>query len=85
MAINRLTDIITVFDSKWTYGDVKFGYEPDVNQDHDTKYPLMLVEPPISTIKYSSLSNMLDFFIPSIAATISGVIQIFSKGIAFDK
>ena len=50
MAINRLTDIITVFDSKWTYGDVKFGYEPDVNQDHDTKYPLMLVEPPISTI-----------------------------------
>tara|TARA_Y100000361_G_scaffold43984_2_gene37993 strand:+ start:2317 stop:3471 length:1155 start_codon:yes stop_codon:yes gene_type:complete len=50
MAITRLTDIITVFDSKWTYGDVKFGYEPDVNQDHDTKYPLMLVEPPISTI-----------------------------------
>tara|TARA_R110002020_G_scaffold448311_1_gene661079 strand:+ start:346 stop:1488 length:1143 start_codon:yes stop_codon:yes gene_type:complete len=50
MAITRLTDIITVFDSKWTYGDVKFGYEADVNQDHDTKYPLMLVEPPESTI-----------------------------------
>ena len=50
MAITRLTDIITVFDSKWTYGDVKFGYEGEVNQDHDTKYPLMLVEPPSSTI-----------------------------------
>ena len=50
MAITRLTDIITVFDSKWTYGDVKFGYEGEVNQDHDTKYPLMLVEPPESTI-----------------------------------
>jgi len=50
MAITRLTDIITVFESKWTYGDVKFGYEPDVNQDHDTKYPLMLVEPPVSSI-----------------------------------
>jgi hypothetical protein len=50
MAITRLTDIITVFDSKWTYGDVKFGYESEVNQDHDTKYPLMLVEPPESTI-----------------------------------
>tara|TARA_R110002012_G_scaffold172068_3_gene337033 strand:- start:5739 stop:6908 length:1170 start_codon:yes stop_codon:yes gene_type:complete len=50
MAITRLTDIITVFDSKWTYGDVKFGYEGEVNQDHDTHYPLMLVEPPSSVI-----------------------------------
>jgi len=50
MAITRLTDIIEVFDSKWTYGDVKFGYEGEVNQDHDIKYPLMLVEPPESTI-----------------------------------
>lgn len=50
MAITRLTDIITVFDSKWTYGDVKFGYETEVNQEHDTKYPLMLVEPPSSII-----------------------------------
>jgi len=50
MAITRLTDIIEVFDSKWTYGDVKFGYESEVNQDHDTQYPLMLVEPPSSII-----------------------------------
>lgn len=48
MAITRLTDIITVFDSKWTYGDVKFGYDGEVNQDHDTIYPLMLVNPPES-------------------------------------
>ena len=48
MAITRLTDIITVFDDKWTYGDVMFGYEGDVNQEHDTQYPLMLVNPPES-------------------------------------
>ena len=48
MAITRLTDIITVFDSKWTYGDSKFGYEGEVNQDHDTQYPLMLIQPPES-------------------------------------
>ena len=48
MAITRLTDLITVFDSKWTYGDVKFGYDGEVNQDHDTQYPLMLVNPPES-------------------------------------
>jgi hypothetical protein len=50
MAITRLTDIISVFESKWTYGDVKFGYEGEVNQDHDIKYPLLLIEPPESTI-----------------------------------
>tara|TARA_R100000654_G_scaffold14163_2_gene30602 strand:- start:25276 stop:26403 length:1128 start_codon:yes stop_codon:yes gene_type:complete len=50
MAITRLSDLITVFESKWTYGDVKFGYESDVNEDHDTKYPLMLIQPPTSII-----------------------------------
>ena len=50
MAITRLTDLITVFESKWTFGDVKFGYESDVNEDHDTKYPLMLIQPPSSII-----------------------------------
>jgi hypothetical protein len=50
MAVTRLTDIITVFESKWSYGDVKFGYEGEVNQDHDIKYPLMLIQPPESTI-----------------------------------
>jgi len=50
MAITRLTDIITVFESKWTYGDSKFGYDGEVNQDHDTQYPLMLVNPPESII-----------------------------------
>jgi len=50
MAITRLTDIITVFDEKWTYGDVKFGYDGEVNQDHDTQYPLMLVNPPESVM-----------------------------------
>jgi hypothetical protein len=50
MAITRLSDLITIFESKWTYGDVKFGYESDVNEDHDTKYPLMLIQPPASII-----------------------------------
>lgn len=50
MAITRLTDIIQVFEDKWTYGDVKFGYYGELNQDHDVKYPLLLIEPPESTI-----------------------------------
>ena len=50
MAITRLTDLVSVFESKWTYGDVKFGYDGEVNQDHDTLYPLMLIHPPSSII-----------------------------------
>jgi hypothetical protein len=48
MAITRLTDFITVATSKWTYGDSAFKYEGEVNQDHDTIYPLMVMIPPTS-------------------------------------
>ena len=50
MAITRLTDLITVFESKWTYGDSRFEYDFEVNTDHNTQYPLIQIEPPISTI-----------------------------------
>ena len=48
MAINKLSDIVEVFESKWIFGDSKFGYEGEVNQDHSTTYPLMLITPPTS-------------------------------------
>jgi hypothetical protein len=48
MAITRLTDFITVATNKWTYGDSAFKYEGEVNQNHDTVYPLMVIEPPSS-------------------------------------
>tara|TARA_R100001244_G_scaffold36446_2_gene33396 strand:+ start:2470 stop:3669 length:1200 start_codon:yes stop_codon:yes gene_type:complete len=48
MAITRLTDFITVATNKWTYGDSAFKYEGEVNQDHNTIYPLMVMVPPTS-------------------------------------
>lgn len=48
MAITRLTEFVTVATSKWTYGDSAFKYEGEVNQDHDTIYPLMIMTPPSS-------------------------------------
>lgn len=48
MAITRLTDFVTVATNKWTYGDSAFKYEGEVNQDHDTIYPLMIMTPPTS-------------------------------------
>ena len=47
----RLTDIVQVFKDKWTYGDVEFGYESDVNKDHDRQYPSLIIEPPTSVIE----------------------------------
>lgn len=50
MAITRLKDIVTVFESKWTFGDSKFGYDGEVNESHSTQYPLLLINPPLSTM-----------------------------------
>lgn len=44
----RLTDIVSVMKSKWTYGDSYFGYTEELNDNHNTKYPSMLVTPPDS-------------------------------------
>ena len=48
MAIEKLTDIVSVFESKWTYGDSKFEYDFEINQDHDIQYPVLQIEPPTS-------------------------------------
>lgn len=50
MAITRLKDLVTVFESKWTFGDSKFGYDGEVNESHNTQYPLLLINPPLSTM-----------------------------------
>jgi hypothetical protein len=50
MAITRLKDLVTVFESKWTFGDAKFGYDGEVNESHNTQYPLLLINPPLSTM-----------------------------------
>jgi hypothetical protein len=47
----RLTDIVKVFSDKWTYGAVEFGYESDINTDHDRQYPALIIEPPVSVIE----------------------------------
>jgi hypothetical protein len=50
MAITRLKDLVTVFQNKWTFGDAKFGYDGEVNESHSTQYPLLLINPPLSTM-----------------------------------
>jgi len=56
MAI-RLTDIVTVMKSKWTYGDKFFGYTEEFNDNHNTQYPSILITPPSSVFPEVSLNN----------------------------
>jgi len=50
MAITKLTDFIKVVNDKWSYGESIFGYDSDVNEDHNIVYPLLLIKPPTSNI-----------------------------------
>ncbi len=50
MAITRLHEFIEVAETNWTYGDFLFGYEGEVNQDHNILYPLLVMTPPSSRI-----------------------------------
>tara|TARA_R110000824_G_scaffold397267_3_gene599864 strand:+ start:7629 stop:9770 length:2142 start_codon:yes stop_codon:yes gene_type:complete len=48
MAITRLTDIVATMKSKWTYGDKDFAYTFEVNEQHNTNYPYLMINPPNS-------------------------------------
>jgi len=56
MAI-KLTDIVTVMKSKWTYGDKSFGYTEEFNDNHNTQYPSLLITPPTSVFPEVGLNN----------------------------
>ena len=47
---NRLSDLISVMETKWAYGDSEFAYTFEVNESHNTQYPYMLINPPLSSI-----------------------------------
>jgi len=56
MAI-KLTDIVAVMKSKWTYGDKFFGYTEEFNDNHNTQYPSLLITPPDSVFPEVGLDN----------------------------
>jgi hypothetical protein len=53
----KLTDIVAVMKSKWTYGDKFFGYTEEFNDNHKTQYPSLLVTPPDSVFPEVGLNN----------------------------
>ena len=47
---NRLSDLVSVMETKWAFGDSEFAYTFEVNESHNTQYPYMLINPPESSI-----------------------------------
>lgn len=50
MAFNKLRQLKLKFESNWLNGDFIFGYENEINENHNNEYPLLLVLPPTSEI-----------------------------------
>jgi hypothetical protein len=57
MSIIRLTDVVTVMKSKWTFGESYFGYTEEFNDNHNTLYPSLLITPPNSVFPEVILNN----------------------------
>ena len=50
MAFTKLRELKTKFESNWINGDFIFGYENEINENHNNNYPLLLVLPPTSEL-----------------------------------
>ena len=50
MAFNKLRDLRDRFEQKWINGGFIFGYENEINENHNNDYPLLLVLPPTSEL-----------------------------------
>lgn len=50
MSFNKLRDLRDRFESKWINGGFIFGYENEINENHNNDYPLLLVLPPTSEL-----------------------------------
>ncbi len=50
MSFNKLRELTNRFEQKWINGGFIFGYENEINENHNNDYPLLLVLPPTSVL-----------------------------------
>ncbi len=50
MSFNKLRELTNRFEQKWINGGFVFGYENEINENHNNDYPLLLVLPPTSVL-----------------------------------
>lgn len=50
MGFNKLRELRDRFEQQWINGGFIFGYENEINENHDNDYPLLVVLPPTSEL-----------------------------------
>ena len=61
MAFKKLREIRDRFEQEWINGGFIFGYENDINENHNNDYPLLVTLPPISELPETEGSSKEDY------------------------
>ena len=61
MAFNKLKELRDKFEQNWINGGFIFGYENEINENHNNDYPLLLVLPPTSVLPTTEGDSVEDY------------------------
>ena len=61
MAFKRLRELRDRFEQQWINGGFIFGYENEVNENHNNDYPLLVVLPPTSELPETEGDSKEDY------------------------
>lgn len=61
MAFKKLREIRDRFEQEWINGGFIFGYENDINENHNNDYPLLVTLPPTSELPETEGSSKEDY------------------------
>ena len=61
MAFKRLRELRDRFEQQWINGGFIFGYENEINENHNNDYPLLLVLPPTSELPATEGDSKEDY------------------------
>lgn len=61
MAFKRLREIRDRFEQQWINGGFIFGYENEINENHNNDYPLLVVLPPTSELPATEGGSKEDY------------------------
>ena len=61
MAFKRLRELRDRFEQQWINGDFIFGYENEINENHNNDYPLLVALPPTSELPATEGDSKEDY------------------------
>ena len=61
MGFTKLRELKTKFQNNWINGGFIFGYENEINENHNNDYPLLLVLPPTSELPSTDAESIEEY------------------------